>query len=154
MRFLRCVFYVFFFSPWTRVWHYSFSMNNDFRLMNSAKCVNNKFFIIILLFSVFSKISGTQTDPKYIFVITFLYKLFIHFVIVNLWSINIFRLFLLLIFPSSKLKSLLYHYLKLIILLAGFTFLTSFEEERERDIYLLIMEIVKKTLSWIEFDFL
>ena len=31
-------------------------MNNDFRLMNSAKRVNSNFFILFLLFLVFSKI--------------------------------------------------------------------------------------------------
>ena len=68
MRFLHRVVVVvvfFFFLLLTHVWHYSLFMNGDFRLMNSAKCVNSNFLINFLLFSIFSKISGIQTDPKY-----------------------------------------------------------------------------------------
>ena len=63
LRFLHCVFCVFFFFP-GRVWHCSLSMNSDFRLINSVKRVNSNFFIFLfLLFSIFNKISGIQTDP-------------------------------------------------------------------------------------------
>ena len=83
-------------------------------------------------------------------------QFFIYFVIVNLWPINIFRLFLFLILPSSKLKSLFCHYLKSIILLAGFTFPTSFEEERESSTCLLWKLLRKHCLglNWRIFDFL
>ena len=63
-------------------------------------------------------------------------QFFIYFVIVNLWSINIFRLFFSFNFSPNELKSLLCHYLKSIILLAGFTFSTSFEDERDFGLYM------------------
>ena len=47
LRFLRCVFYVFF--PWMRIWHCSLSISNDFRFMNNAKHVNNNFFILFFI---------------------------------------------------------------------------------------------------------
>ena len=40
------------FFSWTRIWHCSLSINNDFRFMNSAKHVNSNFFYFI--FIVFS----------------------------------------------------------------------------------------------------
>ena len=54
------VFSAFFFSG--RASGTALSLNSDFRLMNSAKYVNSNFIIviIILLFSVFSKISDIQ----------------------------------------------------------------------------------------------
>ena len=54
----------FFFFLNQRLLHYSWDMNNVIRQMNSIQPMNNNFFIIFLLFSVFSKISCIQTDPN------------------------------------------------------------------------------------------
>ena len=64
---LRLAFFVFsaFFSFLAHCQvHCSWDMNSAPRHMNSNCIVNNNFFIIFLLFSVFNKISGIQTDPK------------------------------------------------------------------------------------------